>query len=185
MNHDYLIPGISAALAALLFPLYWIIEVSYTVSSGELRAELGLLDVLYFLVGGLVAFLFFNLKRFLNEQYEYHSADIILTVIIAFMLISYVGSFLLAQYGSETAFYAFFVGTIIGAGILDIVLGVLLIRASAEISSGIKTFAAINIFLGVTEVTLVLSIATIIVYPICALVLCATFLREPNELQIV
>ena len=185
MNHDYLMPGIAAALAALLFPIYWIMEISHTVSFGEIRTELGMLDVLYFLVGSLVVFLYINVKRFLNEQYEFHGADIILMVIAAFTLITWVGNFLLAQYASEGAFTIVFVGSIIGAGVLDIVLGILLLRAGPEVSSGIKTFAAINIFLGITEATLLLSIGSVIIFPICALVLCATFLRRPSELQIV
>ncbi len=185
MNRTYLVSGIAAALVAVLFPVYWILEFGQAFATGELRTDMSRLDVLYFLVGGLIMFLFYSLKRYLNEQFEYRSADTLLMVIIAFTAVSYAGSFFLAQYASESVFTTFFVGTIVGAGILDIVLGILLVRAGAEVSSGIKTFAAVNICLGVTEATLILSIASIVIYPICALVLCVTFLRRPRELQIV
>ena len=185
MNSDYLPGGIAAILLAILFPTYWLIEIGWFVQSGEIRAQLGVLDLVYVTVGGLAAFVFFSLKRFLNDRFAYHGADLILTVLVGLAIGSYLLTWTLGYLEFEYAFSALFIGSLIAFGALDIMLGIWLIRAKEELSGGLKAFAVFSLVLGFCEITVVLSLGAIVIYPIYLVILAVVFLRQPEELQIV
>lgn len=185
MHSDYLPAGIAALLVALLFPIYWIFEIGYTFTTGEMRTELGLLDVLYFVVGLLAAFVYLSLKRFLNDRCAYTQTDVLLLVLAGFCVASYTGIWLAGYFEWEVAFTVAWIGSLVAMGGMDLLLGVWLLRSRDDLPPGIRTFAMLNIVLGVFELTVIGSIAAIILYPICAIVLAISFLREPEELQIV
>ena len=185
MNTDYLPGGIAAVTLAILFPIYWLIEVGWVMETGEVRSDLGILEVLYITIGGLAAFTFYSLKRFLNERYEYHGADTLLLVLVVVAIGSYVVTWILGYLEIEFAFTALFLGSLIAFGALDIMLGIWLIRAREELSNGLKTFAVFSIVLGFCEITVFLSLGAVVIYPIYLVILAVVFLRQPEELQIV
>ena len=185
MNTDYLPGGVAAVVLAILFPTYWLIEIGWFLQTGDVRADLGVLDLVYLTVGGLAAFVFFSLKRFLNERFAYHGADTILLVLVGLAIGSYVLTWTLGYLEFEFAFSALFVGSLIAFGALDIMLGVWLLRSREDLSGGLKTFAVFSIVLGVCEITVFLSLGAVVIYPIYLVILAVVFLREPEELQIV
>ncbi len=186
MNKDYLAPGITAIALAVLYPIYWLTEIGTSLDMGAMRTEIGLLDVLFFVVCAMVAYIYFALKQLLNDHYEYRGADTLLMTLVVLNLVFYTTIFLLAVFeSSEFVFGAVFVGGTFAIGALDLLLGVNLLRTDAGLNNRLRTFAAFIVVLGVIEVTVILSIAAIIVYPICVLILASAFLKDPEELQIV
>ncbi len=75
--------------------------------------------------------------------------------------------------------------TLIVFGVLDVVLGVILLTKSAELSPLIKVFAVITIIQGIMEVTVILSPVTFIIFPVALILLSILFIKQPEALDII
>jgi hypothetical protein len=184
-HNDYLNPGIAAILAAVLFPTYWIYEVGVTMAADGLRQDLGAADLVYLLVGGLLIYVYTALKRILHDHNEYHGADLVLTLMIASCAFMYPFLLIASMTVNETTFSAIWIASFIIYGALDTLLAVILLRDSKELPDIIRWFAITNLILGIAELTIVFSFATLALYPVTALILAIHFLRKPDEIAIV
>ena len=76
-------------------------------------------------------------------------------------------------------------GSMILFGILDIILGIALLRAAVPVPSVLKIFAVIAIIQGVFEVSLFLSFMTLFIFPLAMIILAAAFMRNPDSIEVV
>ena len=145
-------------------------------------------DILFLTVGALTAYLYYALKRILHDHNEYHRTDLVLTGLIGFCAFFYLGLLIIAAFTaaeSEFIFSAFWIGGLIIFGVMDITLGILLLRDAKQLPDMIRMFATVNVILGICELSVILSFATVLIYPISALILALHFLRKPDLIEIV
>lgn len=203
-NNDYTAPGIAAIALAILFPIYWLAEIfSGTFESGEAfyrnTLSLGFLDLVFLIIGLLCIYIYFNLKKILHEQFNFHGVDIFINVIIAVTAIYFIGLFALdvgmTIFGDKVQLpahklalninYVVGIGSMIIFGAADLLMGVLLLKNS-DVDNGIlKAFAVITIIQGVFEITIIFSGAVILIFPIALMIMAMLFMRKLDVLEVI
>ena len=206
-NTDYLLPALAAVAVAILFPIYWIGQMSMGVNMDGADMAAGLFtnistldlsDALFLALGLLTMFVYFGLMRLLNDQLNYSSLNIVIWIIIALNAV-FTATLVLDVYASTLsadtlannegylvgAAMAVGAGSMIVFGILDIILGIALLRAAVPLPSVLKIFAVIAIIQGVLEVSLFLSFMTLFIFPLAMIILAAVFMRKPDSIEVV
>ena len=203
-NRDYLLPGIIAILLAATFPAYMIGEM---MAGGSDMAEsmyqnllgFGFLDVVFLLLGFMSIYVYLSLIRILNDQLNFKSLDIILLIMVVACAIFFIGSFSLDvgislfkdHLSADSrdlilgATLVFTVGLMIVFGLLDLVIGVILLKNWHEIPTLLRAFAIITVVQGWFELTVIFSFAVIFIYPVALIILAMHFLRRPEEVEVV
>ena len=187
-NKVYLLPGIAALVVAVLHPIYWISIVSFTASSGVLRTDLGLLDGLYVVLATLTIFVYYSLRKILNEHCEYHGVDTLITIIVylsaaLFVLFFVVGIFF--SHTSQLPMSIAFPTMLVIVGAMDLMLGIQLLRDSDHLPGLVKAFAVVILINGICSLSLIFSGLSLVLFPVAALILALMFLRKPEVLEFV
>jgi hypothetical protein len=205
MNENrYLLPALSSIALAVLFPLYWINQF---VQMGESRGVefyndlvgLNFADAVFLLVGILMVYVYVSLKKFLNDRYGFSGANIPLTLIMisvtVYVLVSLASDTFMQITGHklhltwhkavlEGNATALLISTVI-FGALDMVLGIMLFIKARKYSAVLTAFAILTVMQGFFELTIFLSPAVFVIYPLALIVLAVMFLRQPEALEIV
>ncbi|HAU68560.1 MAG TPA: hypothetical protein DCW52_09215 [Gammaproteobacteria bacterium] len=143
-------------------------------------------------------YVYFKLIHLLNDQLNYSSLNIVIWIIIALNAI-FTGTLVLDLYASTMSAdtlasnegylvgsaMTIAAGSMILFGILDIILGIALLRAAVPVPSVLKIFAVIAIIQGVFEVSLFLSFMTLFIFPLAMIILAAAFMRNPDSIEVV
>ncbi len=202
-NTDYLWPAVAAATLAILFPIYWIghfslhhdqIVEAVWADIQQLNAS----DALFVLIGVLTIYVYFSLMRILNDHFNYRSLNVVLWIMITVnagfmstLLVDIAASMMSAEtlIASKdtllTAALAVSTSAMVLFGVLDILLGVVLLRSSLALPAVLKVFAAITLIQGLFELTVVLSFMVLLIFPLALIVLATYFLREPDAVELV
>jgi hypothetical protein len=202
-DNDYIWPGIAAATLALLFPIYWFGEVFASVD-GIAEAvsrniqTLGGSDLLFVVVALLTVYVYWSLKRILNDQFNFTKVDVLVYLMIGINLVflatlsldiwcSMVSEerFLEVESTLVTIAVAVGIGSLIVAGVIDILIAVFLLRHSALFSPIWKVFAVLTLVQGILEVSVFLHFAVLIVFPASLIVLMIAFVRKPESIEVV
>lgn len=194
-NNDYLIPGIAAIAVAILSPLYWLMElssISTYFSESIAVKELGVSNVLFLAVGLLSIVVYSGLMKLLHDHFNNKKLDIALIGMMVWCVVFYGGTFLLdllsAYYGGElsTVFIQWlWIGGLIVFGVLDILIAVLILKDSQDLSGLLKSFAIVNLVMGVLELSVIFSLIAIFIFPVVFVILAVGFLRKPEMVEIV
>lgn len=187
-QNNYLLAGVAALFAAVLHPMYWLTEVSANIGPEGLRTELGLLDGVFVILTGLTAYIYYSLKRILNEHCEYHRADTLLTIevwltisVAAVLLV--VGVFF--SNDSDLPMTIAFPVALLMHGAVDTILGIQLLRDSEQLPGLLKGIGVVVLLLGIVNLSLIMTFLTLILFPVFALMLALLFLREPEAVEFV
>ncbi|MDP6375503.1 MAG: hypothetical protein QF921_11105 [Pseudomonadales bacterium] len=70
-------------------------------------------------------------------------------------------------------------------GVIDMVLAVMLLRDADNLPVTLKMFGIANLLFGISQASVILSFATVIMYPIATLMLAVHFPGKPNLIEIV
>lgn len=194
-NNDYLLPGISAIVLAFLFPLSWLSLAGTDFSNIEniqYEAQLGGTSLLFLIVGIISIFVYYSLMKILHDHYNYRKADFILITTIIVQGIYTFGSFAIEVSGiwldpivTGQLLGWLFMASLVTFGIIDIVMGIVLIVARDQIRNRIIAFAILNLIMGVCELSIILSPVVLLLFPVICLILAFTFLAQPEEIEIV
>jgi len=194
-NNDYFWPGIAAITVAFLFPVYWIYEIAMMetmFSFSDYLHSSGPASWIFLLIGALNAYVYYAFKHQLYNHHNYRDADVVLGILIAVCCAFYLGMFavnaLSPWFGTSynsIALMSIWVGSLIVFGVLDILLAVLLLRNSKELPVLVRVFAVVNLLLGIFEVTVLFSIAAILLFPIAVFILALNFWQKPEVIEIV
>lgn len=194
-NNDYLLPAIAAITVALLSPLYWVIELSSVSTSfpESLTVKaLGLSNVLFLVIGLLSMTVYSGLMKLLHDHFNNKKLDVALISMMVWCAVFYGGTFLLdalsAYYGGElsTVFIQWlWIGGTIVFGVLDILIAVLILKDSQDLSGLLKTFAIVNLVMGICELSVIFALASFIIFPVVFVILAVGFLRKPEMIEIV
>jgi hypothetical protein len=200
-NNDYLLPGVCAILLAIISPVYWLgmsqsVESSYVL--GQDVMSLGFSDILFACILLLTIYIYLNLKNILNEQLNFHHIDMLIWIyiIVSILWMSTltldIASIVLAENfvtQNESSFSNIALLTSVGAiiilGIIDLLIGILLLAKSTELPALLKVFAIMSVIQGVIGITVVFAVTLIFIFPITLIILAMFFLRKPESLEIV
>jgi hypothetical protein len=156
---------------------------------------LGVADFLLLVFGAVVVYVLIELKRLLFERYSYRGLDIIIMVAIGWTVVNYGGSFLLQSFlsivapgavvGPEVAITIFWIVCIGVFGIIDSILGIMLLIQGRRFGMPLLVFAAFSLLMGLCGVTVVLSFFNLLLFPIAHIALAVAFLRPEERLEFV
>lgn len=198
MKRDYLLPGIVAISLAIIFPVYWVLMFNYRLDevanwAGLIEYKLDIYSWLFLAIGATSIYLYAYFKKILHDQLNFKAIDVLLTLMIINSAIFFTGVFIadvLSYYGlahgwTTAGVHIFSVICMVIFGILDIVIGIVLLANNKQIPTYLTILAAISILLGLFEISVIFSIASIILFPIYLLFLATMFLRKPETVEVV
>ena len=200
-NKDYLLPGVAAIFVAVISPIYWI-EMSSSVGDYDIlwqdMMSLGFSDILFASILLLTIYIYLNLKNILNEQLNFNHIDLLVLIMVAIntlwlgTLFLDIASAVLPENIVTQNKDAFLkinlsvgIGAIVILGIIDLLIGILLLAKSTELPTLLKIFAIMSVIQGVIGMTVFLSVTLIFIFPITMIILAMFFLRKPESLEIV
>ena len=200
-NKDYLFPGVAALLLAVIHPIYWL-GVSPLVGDNNLLwqdiSSLGLYDVLFASIVLLNIYIYLNLKNILNEQLNFNHIDLLVMVMVTInalwlsTLFLDVASVVLPDSlvtQNKNIFLNIYlsvgIGSIIIIGIVDLLIGILLLMKLNEAPTLLKIFAIMSVIQGVVGMTVFFAGILIFIIPVTFIVLAMFFLRKPESIEIV
>ena len=200
-NKDYLLPGVAAIFVAVISPIYWI-GMSSSVGDYDIlwqdMMSLGFSDILFASILLLTIYIYLNLKNILNEQLNFNHIDLLVLIMVAINILWMSTLFLdiasavlpeniVTQ--NKDAFLKINLSVSIGAivilGIIDLLIGILLLAKSTELPTLLKIFAIMSVIQGVLGITVVFAATLIFIFPITMIILAMFFLRKPESLEIV
>lgn len=187
--------AVGAIALAVLFPIYWLVEIGTShgdASMDVLANGLSPMDFVFLAVGALNAFFYISIRRVLYEHYHFSRLNFVFASLVGVCVIFYVGTFaadgaavFIGQDLASTvvALLTFF--AIIAFGILDILVGVMLLRNADTRSDLLRIFAIASLIMGIMEITIILSIVALVIFPITVALMAVYFLREPEAVEFV
>lgn len=200
-NKDYLLPGIAAILLAVLNPIYWLGMSQWVGDSyilGQDMMSLGFSDILFASILLLSIYIYLNLKNILNEQLNFNHIDLLVWIYAAINIL-WMSTLLLdvaitvlpeniVTQNKDTFLnigLSMSIGAIVILGIIDLLIGILLLAKSTELPTLLKIFAIMSVIQGVIGITVVFAATLIFIFPITMIILAMFFLRKPESIEIV
>ncbi|MEM7279417.1 MAG: hypothetical protein AAF385_14990 [Pseudomonadota bacterium] len=194
-SNDYLWPGIASIVVAVGMPFYWLVLAGAAdLSDYTHRLPEGpqLADLVFVALGILMIYVYMSLRRILHDHYNYHGADLPITLLIITCALFHVGTLLLDYVGGQLIPDSFalaagllWVFFVVLFGVLDIVLAIMLLKDRTQLSDLFFAFAIINLVMGIFELTIIFSFTSLVLYPLTLLILTVAFLRRPREIEFV
>lgn len=200
MKNDYLLPGIAAIVLAILFPTIVVVEV-LNFGEGDWKGALvgisdwGFAEAMMIVIGLLCVFVVFNFKKILNEQLNFKSIDtpllILIGISIVFHILLIIFEGLVSFVGQNTSESMELIATgvtfacLVVFGVVDIVIGIILLTKGNELPSILKVLAVISIIQGIFELSVILFFLVILTFPIYMIILAIYFLRKPETIEVV
>lgn len=198
-TNPYALGGWLAIAAAVLYPIIVVAEIVQAVVAKRVVGYDGPLigpsELLGVLLTVLSIYILVVLRRFLNERYQYHGIDMLITLAIVwnvlFQVVGLSTEFLLmlAWPVDEAAVTVIRLvilgGFMLCVGVIDILTGVRLMQSSQEFSQLVKIFAVLSLIMGILEVSVLLSPLALLLIPVSFVILGLILLRDEAEAEFV
>lgn len=204
INKDYMWAGIAAIAAMILFPVYYIYAASIgwdNPTEEFLRSEMALTvnDWIFLGLGMLQIYIYYSLMHILHAHHNFRGVDIVLYMIMITLTLLHGGLFLMdaaaTLMGSSlsasvldlmiNAGMALFGGSILVFGILDLLMGIILLRNRKKLSGLVFGFGLVCLLMAPFEMSVIFSFITILAFPVALALLAVVFLRKPAEIEVV
>ena len=202
-DDKFIYPAITALIFCALFPSYWI---WFATSGFDLpgyglpsRSNLEFDFFLWLALGLMLFYIYLSLKRILPVLHNYSRLTIPLyfaigstifmfggIAILEIILVGFGGS--LSKPTSEMilgGIAVIFLSGIIIQGVIDILIGAILLRDSQDLPNILTIFAVITLINGILGATVLLAIGNIVITPLSFLVLAVYFLKRPEIIDVV
>jgi len=200
-NKDYLLPGVAAIFLAVISPIYWL-GMSQWIGDyyvlGQNMMSLGFSDILFASILLVTIYIYLNLKNILNEQLNFNNIDLLVWIYVAInilwmstLLLDIASTVLPENIVTQTKDtflnigLSMSIGAIVILGIIDLLIGILLLTKSTELPTLLKIFAIMSVVQGVIGITVVFAATLIFIFPITMIILAVFFLRKPESIEIV
>jgi len=198
-ENRFLVAGWAAIAAAGLMPSAFIVagleEAAFDLGVTNRAVGLGAADFLFLVFGAVMVYVLIELKRMLFERYSFRGLDVIIALAIAWTVVNYGGSFALQSFFSivaptssvsaEVVTTVFWIVCIGVFGIIDVILGIVLLIQGRRFGIPLLVFAAFSLAMGLCEVTVVLSFFGLFLFPAAYISLGVAFLRPEERLEFV
>jgi hypothetical protein len=200
MTENRFVPaGWTAIAAAGLMPTAFIVagfeHAAFELGVTGRAIGLGASDFLLLIFGAVTIYVLIELKRMLFERYSYRGTDPIIMVAIAWSVVNYGGSFGLQAYftgivppsnvTAEVVTTVFWIVCIGVFGIIDAILGIMLLMQGRRFGIPLLVFAAFSVAMGLCGVTVILSFFSLLLFPVAYIALGVAFLRPEERLEFV
>jgi hypothetical protein len=151
---------------------------------------------LVILEGGSAVYTLTMFRRLLNERYDFHKVDTLITLSIILSVLTAIGDLVThAVYVNLRAvdepweafmvLLPYLVAMMTLVGIVDIMIGVRLLKIKGQITELLRTMAYLLLVGGICSVSFVLWPFAIVIGVVSWIVLGLIFLREPEEAEFV
>ncbi len=191
--------GWASIVAAVVFPLAFVVEgiheAAFEWTDSVFTVAVGPGDFLFLLYAALTVYLLKEFKSLMYEQYSFKEISTIISVAIFWVIVFFGGSFVLElllatvwphnDIGLPLVLIIFWVMGVAIFGIIDIILGIIILRQRHRFSQAVKIFAILSVVTGVCEATLILSFLTLVLVPASCAVLAYIFLKKVEEVEFV
>ena len=198
-ENRFQVAGWAAIAAAGLMPTAFIVagfeQAAFDLGVTRRAVGLGASDFLLLIFGAVTIYVLVELKRMLYERYSYRGLDPVIVVAIAWSVVNYGGSFALQSFFSiaapaagvsaEVVTTVFWIVCIGVFGIIDAILGIMLLIQGRRFGIPLMVFAAFSLAMGLCEVTVVLSFFGLLLFPVAYVALGVAFLRPEDRLEFV
>jgi len=193
--------GLASIVAAVIFPLAIVIDgihrsVLETCDS-QFTAAVGIGpgDFLFLLYAALSVYLLKEFKSLMYEQYSFKEIRTIISVAIFWTIVFFGGSFVLEvllssvwphnDIGLPLVLVIFWVSGVAIFGIIDIILGIIILRQRHRFSRSVNIFAGLSIAMGICEASIILSFIALLLVPVSWALLAYIFLHKVEEVEFV
>ena len=198
-DNRYTLAGWLAIIHAILLPLAIGVGIfEELIGYAKFRAhapQFGVSDILSTISVVLIVYVLVVFRKLLNERYNYHEVDTLITISIWCAILFTLGGIVIQsvigllwpvpELVVVLTFVPFFAIATITIGIVDIIMGVKLLRAKDKLNDLIVAFAYISLVAGLLEVTVVLSPLSLILVPVLSVVMGMILLREKEAVEFV
>lgn len=193
----FLTEGLAAIAAAVLMPVAFILGGIEDFVFDTIRAYpgIGIADFLLLAAGAVYIYVLVGLKKLLFERYSFRGVNVIIGIMIFWTIVNYGGSFVLELIGTVAGRggydvvlaiqYTFWISCIAVFGILDIILGIMLLRQMRRFGTALKVFAVLSIATGFFGATVLLAIVNLVLFPLALVVLAVAFLKREEAVEFV
>jgi hypothetical protein len=198
-ENKYRLAGWLAVGQAVLFPAAVVIGIIEAVVAGGVlgikRPFLGPSDLLMFLFTGVAVYTLLMFRRLLHERYDYHDLDLLIVIsiwwAIGFLVVN-VGLTILAMifWPIDSIIMAivllvYMTAAMVSIGIVDILIAIKLLNVKERFSENIRNFAYVNMAAGICEVTVFMSLLSLVLVPVSSIILALVFFRDQQEVEFV
>lgn len=203
LNRDYTAPGIAAVVLAILFPVYWISAFNLGDQSflDAYRADvlsLTLSDLLFVVIGALEIYLYLSLRRAFAARLNGSLVSVLLimlAVVVAVFHLTVIADVIYAVAGSTMSQAAvnsllilsgvIALGALVVYAILGFILAIALLLPATAAPVVIKLFAILLLLYCIFQLTIVLAMVNVFLFPFVVLTLAVFFLRDDHVVEVV
>jgi hypothetical protein len=198
-ENRFVVAGWASIAAAGLMPAAFIVAgiegAAFDLGVTKRSVGLGVSDFMLLVFGAVMVYLLIELKRMLFERYSYRGLDVIILLAIAWTVVNYGGSFAIQSFFSiiaptstvsaEVVTTVFWIVCIGVFGIIDAILGIMLLIQGRRFGIPLLVFAVFSLAMGLFGVTVVLSFFSLLLFPAAYIALGVAFLRPEERLEFV
>lgn len=194
-TNTYKTAGVAAIILAVLFPIYWL---QGDLSLDALRADMMTLngwDGLFVLIGGLEVAVYLALSRLSRDQMGGTLASVLLVIMAAMIGVFHATVLvdIVLGLGLLTGSVDTLVNTALIIGLVSLylyavaafILAIALLLRFRDLSGLMRAFAVCMLIISVFQLTLVLGIFNIFLFPALMLLLAIYFLRGGHSIEVV
>lgn len=202
MNRQHAVPAFTAIALAVLFPVYWVTALAFGELSFDeaFRANvmsLGALDLLFVLIGVMEIYIYLSLRKVLLQQLHGNlSASLLLlmAVVVAVFHATVLFNILFAiaptlakptQEFLVTASAIVAVAALFCYTFLGLILSAALLFGKTELPGLLKVFAVLLIICCLLQLSIVLGLFNVVLFPVILLVLAIYFMRGGHQVEVV
>lgn len=197
-SNRYLLAGWMSIIAAVLFPLQFIVGIVQGIIGARafhIKGPIvGPADFLGLISTALAVYVIIMFRQLLHERFRYHGVDLLITIsiwwligfqILGLMLKTMLLLTNLPELMQIVMMLGLFSVAMVTVGIVDIMIAVRLLKLREQMSDLLSAYVFLTLAAGILEVTIVLSPLALILVPITSIILGVVFLREKEEAEFV
>lgn len=198
-ENRFTLPGWIAVVQAIIFP----VAIALGFIEGVIGKEafdyrgpiLGPSDFLTVIFSAMSVYTLTMFRKLLKEHYDFHKIDTLLIISIWWVILFQVFSLALGiLYVVLDPVSDLVTGIVLGTfagiamitiGVIDILIGIWMLREKEQFSDLIKGFAYVTLIAGICEVSLLLVPIAMLLVPVSLVLMGLVFLRDKKEIQFV
>ena len=191
----YIKAGWIAIVSAVIFPFMFILGFAENIVKFKAfnftGPHLGPSDAVGVLHAVMCIFVIVMFRRFLNERLEFHGIDTLLTIsiwwLISFQFLGIVlKGIVMLLWPIPEVIYAVSFGSLlvvllIFIGVVDILIGVQLLRIKESLSGLLLVYTYITLISGICEVSLIFAGFALLLLPVTNVILGILFIKEKEQ----
>lgn len=191
--------GGAAILLAVLFPIYWLYVLTIGVSGeagiwGDFQTLNGW-DALFVLIGALEIFVYLVLRKYLSHHLNAGLLSALLWVMIGLVAIFH--GFVVVDIALATGLFNAYEDALIASAmagsltvlflfaLVSLIFAIALLTQFSSLPTLIKVFSIGLIVVALMQLTVILGVVNIVLFPILMLLLAIQFLRGEQSVEVV